>query len=304
MKIKYQNHRINSATVQLIKQANSIIAEYQQRGYAITLRQLYYQFVARGLIENKIQSYRKIGVAMNTGRMLGLVDWSAIIDRTRNLASRYHSIDARHAVDQTSQTFCVDMWNNQKHRVEIWIEKEALIGVIEHVCERNDVPYFACKGYNSQSEQWNAAQRLLDYKNVNGQTPVIIHLGDHDPSGLDASRDIDDRFTVFTGGIAFERIALNMDQIEELQPPENPAKLTDPRGSEYVEMFGESSWELDALSPDYMENLVQETINRFLDPDDWQDALDHEAEERTKLKAASQQWAEVLNILDLDDVEE
>lgn len=302
-RIQYKEQRITHATEQIIRQANAIINEYTRDGYVLTLRQLYYQFVARGLVANKMQSYRKIGKAVDTGRLLGLIDWEAIVDRTRNLCSIYHSDSARHAVEQVSKTFQIDMWRDQKHRVEIWIEKEALTGILERVCDRNDVPYFAVRGYNSQSEQWRAAQRL-EHHIHNGYKPVVIHLGDHDPSGLDASRDIDDRFTLFMGGTAFERIALNMNQIEELQPPENPAKLTDPRGSEYVAMFGESSWELDALPPDYLDRLVQNTIDRFKDPDTWNDAEKEQAHELELLEAAADQWAEVKNVLDLPSDDE
>ena len=299
-KIKYEVKRFTGASLSLIKQANAIIAEYTRDGYVLTLRQLYYQFVARGLIENSMKSYRKIGNIVNNGRLAGKIDWRAIVDRTRNLKALYHSIDAPHAVRQASETFQIDMWRNQPHRIEIWIEKEALVGVLERVCDRNDVPYFACKGYNSQSEQWRAARRLLEHKE-DGYKPVIIHLGDHDPSGIDASRDIDDRFTTFMGGAAFERIALNMDQVDELQPPENPAKLTDPRGSDYLAAFGESSWELDALPPAYLDNLIQETIDRFKDPDKW-DAAEKEQEHALEvLHAAADQWGKVEKALDMSD---
>lgn len=304
-KIKYEEKRFTGASLSLIKQANAIIAEYARDGYVLTLRQLYYQYVARGLIENTVKSYRKIANIVNHGRLGGLIDWDAIVDRTRNLKAIYHSIDAPHAVRQASQTFQIDMWKNQPHRIEIWIEKEALIDLVARPCDRNDVPYFACKGYNSQSEQWRAAQRLLQHKE-DGYKPIVIHLGDHDPSGIDASRDIDDRFRTFMGGASFERIALNMDQVEELQPPENPAKLTDPRGSDYVEMFGESSWELDALSPAYLDNLIQETIDRFKDPDKW-DAAEQEQEHALEvLCAAADQWGTVEKALELpsDDEDE
>ena len=304
-KIQYKEQNITRGTEIIIKQANSIINEYTRDGYVLTLRQLYYQFVARGLISNKVASYRKIGKAVDTGRLLGLIDWEAIVDRLRSLKDLYHSDDAPHAIRQTSRTFQIDMWKNQPHRVEIWIEKDALTGILERVCERNDVPYFACRGYTSQSAQWRAAQRLVRHQE-DGYSPVVIHLGDHDPSGLDASRDIYDRFKMFMGGAKFERIALNMPQIEELNPPENPAKLTDPRGSEYVEMYGESSWELDALSPDYLDNLIQSTIDRFKDPDKWDDAEKEQEHELELLEAAADQWGAVEKtlVLDSDDDDE
>lgn len=176
-------------------------------------------------------------------------------------------------------------------------EKEALIGIFARVCEEWDVPYFACRGYVSQSEMWRAAQRLLGYKNA-GQRPVIIHFGDHDPSGIDMSRDIGARLTTFRLPITVERLALNMDQVEAHRPPPNPAKTTDARFESYVVKYGSESWELDALSPTVLTGLVETAIHQYRDADKWNATVKQEIEERATLKVLKSQWAGIDKFLD------
>jgi hypothetical protein len=127
-----------------------------------------------------------------------------------------------------------------------------------------------------------------------GQTPIILHFGDHDPSGIDMTRDIDDRLRMFMGGMEVRRLALNMDQVEQYQPPPNPAKLTDSRATGYIERFGDESWELDALDPTTLSALVRDEIqDRILDDDAWQEQVQIEDEHRANLTKVSDRYDEV-----------
>ena len=267
-KIRYITKKFNSASAKVIEQANSIIEEYSAQGFELTLRQLYYQFVARALIPNTMKEYKRLGSIINLGRLCGLVDWNAITDRTRRLMSIPHAEVPSDLVQACVWRFNVDRWANQKWRPEVWIEKEALVGVIEGVCSKLDVPYYACKGYNSQSMQWRASQRFKYYME-NGQTPIIFHLGDHDPSGQDMTRDNHDRLKLFMGGLEVRRLALNMDQVEKYNPPPNPSKITDTRTPKYVAQYGENSWELDALEPKVIARLIEKAVNRFRNMSKW-----------------------------------
>lgn len=248
-KIQYIEKNFSERSLVLIDMANQIIELYQAQGLRLTLRQLYYQFVARDLIPNNQKEYGKIGTAINNGRLAGLIDWSAIEDRSRNIRNNTHWRDPGHIIKAAHNSFMLDHWEGQEYRVEVWIEKEALIGVIADICEELDVPYFACKGYVSQSEMWNTSQRLIGYQGKGAQ-PVIVHLGDHDPSGIDMTRDIFDRCDLFMeyAGPKVERIALNMNQVEQYSPPPNPAKLTDTRCHSYIAEYGYSSGSLMHLS--------------------------------------------------------
>lgn len=268
-----------------VAKANAILEEYSGAGFVLTLRQLYYQFVARGFLENKQQNYKALGETMNLGRLLGLVDWDHMEDRTRMLRGYTTYSSAGNAVEMLTYTYKIDMWKTQPHRVEIWVEKDALVDVVNKAASPERVNYFSCRGYTSQSEMREAGQRLLRYA-AKGQVPVIIHLGDHDPSGIDMSRDIEDRINMFMEGehFIFRRVALNMDQIEELNPPPNPAKVTDSRYASYQAKYGEESWELDALEPRAMTQLIQDTIDEYRDHDLWDVAVAKEQADIARLK--------------------
>jgi hypothetical protein len=195
-RIAYITKRFSEEKLDIIRRANTICATYAADGYDLTLRQLYYQFVARALIRNKDSEYKRLGSIINEARLAGLLDWDYIVDRTRNVRSLATWDHPRDIITGAARQFRIDRWEHQPTRIEVWIEKDALVGVIEGVCNTNRVDFFSCRGYTSQSEVWGAAQRLGQYLR-GGQDVTILHLGDHDPSGIDMTRDIRDRLTLF-----------------------------------------------------------------------------------------------------------
>jgi len=286
-----KNLRADSLTI--IAQANEIVDEYAAQGFTLTLRQLYYQFVARGLIANHDRSYKRIGKIISDGRVAGLIDWDAIEDRTRWLRKNPAWDSPEEIVSSCAAQFNFDMWENQTHRPEVWIEKDALIGAIEGVCSELEVPHFSCRGYASQSELWRAGRRLRGWNRA-GQQPIIIHLGDHDPSGMDMTRDVLDRVSLFAEtDVPVIRIALNMQQVEEFDPPANPAKLTDARAAGYIEEFGDESWELDALDPKTLSRLITTAVEKVRDDEAWEEMIEKRDDARATLRAVSDKWAEV-----------
>jgi len=291
-KIKYVDRRFSAASLAVIDKANEIIESYATQGYDLTLRQLYYQFVARDLIPNTQREYKKLGSIINDGRLAGLIDWDRLVDRTRNVQLNSHWTHPKHIVEVCAEQYQIDKWQDQESRIEVWIEKDALIGVIEGVCQREDVSYFSCRGYNSQSEMWGASIRLFKHYEESGQHPVIIHLGDHDPSGIDMTRDIEDRLRLFGLDITVERIALNMDQVEKYGPPPNPAKITDSRAKQYIHDFGTKSWELDALEPTMLEKLIASKIARYRDEKLWAKMVVREKRDIAVLKKAAKAMTE------------
>lgn len=304
-KIAYENIKFRADSLKLITHAVSILEEYARRGIVVTLRQLYYQFVARDIIPNKQSEYKRLGSVINDARLAGLIDWDHLQDRTRNLQSIGHWANPGHIIQGAASSYHRDLWQGQPEYVEVWIEKDALVGVIEGPCERWDVPYFSCRGYTSQSEMWGAAMRLLR-RIKNGQTCTVIHLGDHDPSGKDMSRDIRDRIVGFLAhhvgmsramDFTLNRIALNMNQIEQYNPPPNPAKLTDSRCAGYIEQYGDESWELDALDPDVLNTLIEEEIQRHLDIDMFEEQRELQETERELLNKAADRWDDVAEFL-------
>lgn len=313
-KLRYKTWTPKPEALEVVGVAEAICTEYAAQGYNLTLRQLYYQFVARGLIPNTQSSYSRLGSIINDARLAGLLDWDYIVDRTRNLAGASHFDRPQDAILQAARSYSEDLWRNQPARLEVWVEKEALADVVGQVASRHDVDYFSCRGYVSQSELWSAGQRCLD-RILRGQQVIVLHLGDHDPSGIDMTRDITDRMTTFlvrdyhracigagleasttvgairthmnrrVGGEAFEvrRIALNMDQVDRYQPPPNPAKVTDSRYESYRAEFGDESWELDALEPQVLDRLIESHILAERDDETWELDVAHEEEGRASL---------------------
>lgn len=289
--IAYRKKRFAPAILERIKRANAIIAEYAKQGLTLTLRQLYYQFVSRDWLVNSQKNYKQLGETLNDARIAGLVDWNAIEDRTRNLIAPPSWDDPADIISACANQFRLDRWNDQPNYCEVWIEKDALTGVIDKVCRDNSVPYFSCRGYPSQSEVWRAAQRLGE--KTGDQDIHIIHLGDHDPSGCDMTRDIEDRLNEFSPGsspIEIHRVALNMDQIKKYRPPPNPAKITDSRARAYIAQHGRKSWELDALEPSKIVDLVRKNILALRDDKKWQAKLDEEARHKGDLTTVALNW--------------
>jgi hypothetical protein len=350
--ICYQPKRFDASSAAIINQTNQILDKYRKQGYDLTLRQIYYQFIGRdifpddrwwlwvpatrkwvhadantpGATKNAEPNYKWLGGIINDARLAGTIDWASIADRTRNLQQNAHW-DSPHAiVEACASQFQIDKWASQKNYIEVWVEKDALVGLLEAACRPLDVPYFSCRGYTSQSEVWGASQRLLE-KVHQGKRIFIIHLGDHDPSGIDMSRDILDRLTLFLSTdlwvafmkrhrphngedrdeylkrlsmfpgaqdidnpIKLRRIALNMDQVEHYKLPPSPAKLTDSRCQRYMGTFGDDSWELDALEPSTITGLIATAVLELRDETRWRASKKAEEAARSSLKAVAQNW--------------
>lgn len=240
MKQQYLNIAFKPASLKLIATCEQIIESYQAMGFTLTVRQLYYQLVARDIIENTLQSYKSITSLVNDARMAGLLDWDAIEDRTRDFVRRTRWEDGAHILRAAADSFHIDMWDNQGARPIVIVEKEALVGVLQPLCHQFDVPLLAARGYPSGTVLREFVEN--DVYGSNGQPIVILHLGDHDPSGIDMSRDLEERVKLFAEDYDSEitplRLALNYDQIEQLKPPPNPAKSTDSRFASYRKRFG------------------------------------------------------------------
>lgn len=296
MLIAYQDQTFQRKSLEMIDNANKIIADYRKQGYTLSLRQLYYQFVSRDLIPNNDREYKKLGDVVTNGRMAGLISWQGIEDRGRSML-QWPVNDEDELVGGLADSLSLNLNEGQEHYVEVWVEKDALSSVIGRACALTRTPYMACKGYLSASEAWRAGLRMKRARDE-GQTPVVIHLGDHDPSGIDMTRDNMARLELFSEGeVIVDRIALNRDQIDRYNPPENPTKLTDSRAEDYISLHGYSCWELDALEPSVLVTLIRETLGRYLDQDLIDDQLAEERDRQDTLRKLSDNWSSVQDYL-------
>jgi hypothetical protein len=284
MSTEFFTVNFRAKTMAMIDQANEILEEYAAQGFVLTLRQLYYQFVARLFLANDDREYGRLGRTMTDVRRAGLVNWDHIEDRTRELEtfSFWHS--PVQAIRDVAHGYCENPWVSQLSRPEVWIEKAALIGVIGPACVRWRVPHMAARGYPSHSELYSAGKRfslLLE----SGLTPIVFYLGDHDPSGLDMTRSLEAELSLYARHpIEVIRLGLNLNQVRELRIPPIPAKETDKCYEQYVRETGCSeSWELDTLSPTFIDGLIERAISDLVDHEAWDEALDYEQANRDLL---------------------
>lgn len=309
MKYAYKDKTFRSGSLAIIAQSNQIIEGYAAKGFDLTLRQTYYQFVARDLFpddrrwrwtgsrwvrdpngtKNAPPNYKWLGGLVNDGRLAGLIDWDAIVDRTRNYQAFRHYEDPSHCLRSAARNYLLNVRDDQPQYVEVWVEKDALIGVIESACDPLDVGYFSCRGYVSQSEMWGAAQRLMRQEDT-GKETFIIHLGDHDPSGIQMTEDIQNRLDMFHSSVEVERIALNMNQVKQYGPPPNPAKTTDSRYAQYRAVHGDESWELDALEPQVLARLISDAVAGHTDQELVDDLTEEQEQGRLKIQDVANNW--------------
>ncbi len=268
MKIEYIPMHFQRKIQDHILKADKIIQQYNALGLTLTLRQIYYKFVGHGWIVNDKEgrNYTNLGNTLNKARLAGWIDWEAMEDRSRSLYKQASWDQPKDIIESVVQAYHRDLWLTQKEYVEVWVEKDALSNLVERACSVLDVPYFACKGYTSVSELHNAALRIMNKR----RPATIIHLGDHDPSGIDMTRDIFERLEIFFNYHEYkacnvERIALNMDQIEKYKCIPAPVSIKQSIAKKYIAAFGDNCWELDALEPMVLIDLIKEKIKRHLD---------------------------------------
>ena len=297
-KIQYKEIAFKQKSLDLIELVNSVIDEYRAQDYELTLRQAYYQLVARGYIENNERSYKNIGSLINDGRLAGLIDWNSITDRTRNLRNRAHWDQPQDVIYSAKYSYLLDKWEGQPNYVEVWVEKDALIDIVGQACRPLDTPHFSCRGYTSQSEMWSVAQRFIRQKNREAR--YIIHLGDHDPSGIDMTRDIQERLEMFGADVYVKRVALTMNQVTTYNPPPNPAKITDSRCGKYIDQYGEESWELDALEPQMLTKLITNEVTALRDDAIYQAICDREEAEKRELQTVADEYQKVISFLSVE----
>jgi hypothetical protein len=294
MKETFIQHKFSEESQRLIIIINDILREYQAQNFRLSLRQLYYQLVARDYIPNSQRSYKNTGNLVSKARLAGLIDWTMIEDRNRETVSVSHWENPGQIVRTAAQAFRIDKWANQDYHIEVMVEKDALSGVLEPVCRELDIAITANKGYSSSSTMYEIGKRLDDKIYYNQKSVLILYLGDHDPSGIDMTRDVSERLWLFSGRdtqtVEIKRLALNYDQVNLWNPPENPAKETDVRFRAYQESYGMSSWELDAVEPVQLAELVRNEVLSRRDEDLWLAALEQEDTMRDELKRFADEY--------------
>jgi len=298
MKEQFDNWTPNPENRSIIDAANNALDEL--RGFEPTLRSVYYNLVTYKIIENKQTEYKRLGDILTKARNAGLVDWRAFEDKGRVLDRPYFQEEPSVVLSDIHTLINFDMWARQDVYVEVWVEKQAQEGVVRRACDEFRVPWLSCKGYLSATAAYNAGKRFRRAANYDNKRPVLIHLGDHDPSGIDMTRDNGARIEKYGElyDIEVNRIALNMDQVEKHNLPPDPAKLSDSRAKEYIADHGERSWELDALKPQTLLPIIKNAIKGYIDPEIWEQTKQEEREIRNALRWIGENPDEAIELVE------
>ena len=289
MKEKFKDVRIKGKAQLYLDKINIIIKAYQDKGYKLTLRQLYYQLVSNDLISNQTTEYANLSDILTRARMGGFVDWDAIEDRVRIPRKSSEWEDLGGLVDSACSSYRLPRWQDQDYYIELWTEKDAIAGILLPITKKYHITLIVNRGYSSVTAMYDASKRFIAHED---KKCLLLYLGDHDPSGLDMDRDITHRLEEFGADIRYQRIGLTWDQIQSYRPPPNPAKVSDPRADKYIEQFGEQSWEVDALPPEVLHKLVETMIQRNMDLNKYNDWIAKENFDKERLKQAVEKLLE------------
>jgi hypothetical protein len=245
----------------------------------MTVRQVFYQATVRHIVEKTEQGYDKVQIALTNMRRARTMPYDWIVDFTRWQRKPRTFRDVTHALQETSRFYRKDLWGAAESYVEIWLEKDALSGVIMPVTSKFDVPLMVARGYASLSFLSEAAE----YMEAEERPVYVYHLGDFDPSGIDAGEKIERtlRELAPTAEIHFERIAVTPEQIAAWNLPSRPTKQSDSR----AKGFGALSVELDAIDPNRLRDLADEAIGRHLPPHQFRVLMAAEESERQAIVA-------------------
>jgi len=308
MREMFVDKNFRAETLTIIEMCVEVLADYAADGYDLTLRQLYYQMIARDLFpeswvdpvegtKNNQKNYTRLGSIVNDARLAGLMDWDIIVDRGRSTEANSHWRHPGSILKSAATWFGIDKWHDQPVRIEVMCEKQALEGVLVPVCNELDVPFTSNKGYASQSFMYRKGKEMARAA-ADGKDVHILYLGDHDPSGLDMDRDVEERLRMFAGhelalyfkSLDLTRVALTTIQVRTHKPPPNPAKMTDSRVGPYIKKYGRQSWELDALEPRILAELVRDEVEDLRDEEKWERACQDEADMKAELEAIAKTY--------------
>jgi hypothetical protein len=263
--------------------------------HPMTVRQVFYQATVRHLVEKTEHGYVKVQQDLTKMRKSGRLPYDWLVDYTRReiLPVTYDGVE--HALRDTAGDYRKDLWADADCRVEIWIEKDALAGVVEEVTRKFAVPLMVARGYSSLS----FLHRASEISNGLGLPTYVYHFGDHDPSGVNAGEKIEEwRKDATDGTLHFERVAVTQKQIADWNLPSRPNKTTDTRTPKFEQRFGTTqSVELDAIDPNRLRSLVLEVIGRHLPASAYQALMAAEKRERELLKRLQLTLADLGNHL-------
>lgn len=288
----------------LVQAVNKIIQEYSVR---LTVRQIYYRLISPPyqLFANTVSNYKGFDAILTRAREKAHVDWTRIEDRSRGTyGPRYpwfgmdvrlggeldKFTDPKDYIDYlfkqlTEKFYDQPYWTDQPQHIEIWVEKDALASLFVQVAEEKRVLVYPSRGYSSFTKVMEAIQRLPKDKPVK-----ILHFADHDPSGVNMTEDLIQRLRDYSAeenlDLEIKRIALTIEQVKKWDLAPNPTKAKDKRSPNYVAQFGDRAWELDAVRPNDLQDIIRKAMLEEVDEATWEETEERITKEREKITKA------------------
>lgn len=276
-----RGRRTKSEVADLREALYEIVAENQPA----TVRGIFYLAETAGLVpKDDTKGYRPVQRELLKMRREGLIPWYWITDgsRTRFGHRRYGGLEAY--ARQVAANYRRDYWHASTEYVEIWIEKEALRGVIAPVVmDKFGLDLYVTKGQPSVSYLYDAAEDIA----FDGRPTYVYVLHDWDPGGLRIYGRIKEELTGFVGDQAevhVRRLALTPHQIDVLGLPTRPGKEKDPNMAEFTRRYGNRCVELDAIPPNTLRSMVRTKLESHMDPEKLSRLKLAEREERRGLR--------------------
>jgi len=255
----------------------------EQEVNVVTVRQIFYQLVSRNLIKNNPSGYNYIQRLLVSARYRGELDWDNITDESSYVGIPTYFNDINHLIRSASNSYKLNRWKEQENYVEVWCEKMALSSVVNPIIKKWQLISFIPGGRVSASDIYKAVERL---RAINKKC-VILYIGDHDPSGLNiVLTDLPKRFKEFNIDVKIKHIALTMEQIKKYNlPTDQISKQKDTNRKWFIEHTGsDKCWELDALKPNILKNVIEKNILKYLDKNKYNKMLEQEQIDINKFK--------------------
>ena len=264
-------------TLDLISAAREIL-ELQN---PMTLRQTYYQLVAKHIIDNNKNEYQKLSNALVWARQQELIPWEWIEDRTRQPRQTNMWSDLTDFFETVKSAYKKDVWASQENYIVVWVEKDALSGIFQRAVDIYGVTLIVGRGYNS----WSVKKELADMFRSYGKEPVVLYFGDFDPSGEDIYRDIEESFGFFQISLKkIEKVSLTKNDIDKYNLPADFAKKSDTRSKKFIAKNGDMAVELDALPVDILRGKIKNGIEKYLDMEKFKIVLGEQSKEQYEIK--------------------
>lgn len=250
----------------------------------LTIRALHYQLVAIGMT-NTMQHYKRVVNAMIEARWSGEINFNVFSDHDREILgeTKYEKVSYDEMVEDAElqvylwvNNYSKNRWENQEYYIEVFIEKKALQGIFQPVCDKNKLALGACKGYPSLTFLYDTANRFNEAEAA-GKKGIILYFGDYDPSGEDIPRSINENLEKLGANVFIKRCALMEDQVIEMNLPAAPKKEGDSRSNNWD---GIGQVELDAINPRKLKSMLQNEIDYLFDEDAYESLIAEEEREQ------------------------